>query len=1162
MALPNPSPERFPVLSFVGIGADLLFWEKVDLKIQRVRDAAIGDAHWDSVKYPSHKLVHKAPLDAAGQWHQYFYAADREDQDDYNWQFDGSLLTRTYILPRADYLTGIGTLYGAEARATTVGDSDAVFTLYGFSHEEVQRAPKELESLYVVLTKTYQQIAKTRQFYDDELGLTVTEITRIVPRGSVTASSTAGTVIEINPGNQFYDLKVTQTIGTVTYPGGVETITLPTLPYALTSYIADVPYRFPPLMRGARMIGVYAFADSATAAYSYDEAWYIDWDIVDPQLGPYEARILRFVASDPNTLRTTYPIQKIVTQREDIGIARWWFRASDKGNSTYAEARQIEVPPTIHDRIVIEGSDTLSVGQSTDTLEATPNFHEVTGSSAIFVGYESKQTRYGLFMVEITELNCTGVYDGVTVPFGTTADNMIPMPGMGATTPAPAMSRPLTPNGAFNDDNTEINGTTSPSAEVRAFAGTTRLGSGVADPVAGSYTIILPEAYEGTTDVSLIAYLNGKASATATLDAPDLAPAIPVGSIPAGMNYVAGTAQAGATVNVIANAQAQVETVTIVANRPQVETLVFAGTIGLASTFDIDWTSALVNAGALITITGIAALLTDTPTLLAGKAKTALEANAQILANYSLVVDGANLVITTLVTAADDATLLLQIQDPNGTGITGNASTDTTTGNQAVEILTSGLAKATVTSGITGASSVVRFSVLAADTPTNVADKAQAALALSAVGGHYTVADVANAVSLTALVVAANDTLLGITIENDTCTGLIASDSVVTTSGGILGTTLVTDAGVFSYHFDPGLSAGNLVHLSATDAGGTSGTLVLEASASPPTLTASFSDSDTITGTGTNLAKVRAYVGDLDVGDATISGGTFSLNTDYKLVRGETVMVVAMIDGNEDVRSPAIELTASDLNLEIPVFSYTTQGYVGVVPAGVDDIIIRDTRDVTPPYTETTATIEANDNFLFTLPDAPAGTAFDVYARYPTGDSDMVRVFTPYLAIRQPILWLEMRNITGITPTPSYPGVSIYGDVGYTMQVALPEWVAGISLTVSFPGSALDDIVLASVLENHHVRTLDPYEDIPLTPGSQIFAYPVLINIPLDETANPPVPYPLVKMVFEYPDGQVKTVNFDRSTHVGPRFRDGDWYTWQSTAAAEQNKNFYNDLWL
>ena len=179
-ALPDPSPERFPVLSFEGIGADLFFWEKANLKIQRNRDAPIGTPHWDIVLYPNHKLVHKAPLDAAGQWHKFFYAADRENQDDYNWQFDGSSLTRTYVLPREAYLEDIGTLYGAEARATTVGVADETFGLYGFTHEEVQRAPKELESLYVILTRVFQQITKTKQFFDNELGVTVLETTQIV----------------------------------------------------------------------------------------------------------------------------------------------------------------------------------------------------------------------------------------------------------------------------------------------------------------------------------------------------------------------------------------------------------------------------------------------------------------------------------------------------------------------------------------------------------------------------------------------------------------------------------------------------------------------------------------------------------------------------------------------------------------------------------------------------------------------------------------------------------------------------------------------------------------------------------------------------------------------------------------------------------------------
>jgi hypothetical protein len=1157
-ALPNPSPERFPVLSFVGAKADLLFWEKVDIKIQRVRDAELGEAHWDRVRYPDHRLVYKTPLDAAGQWHKYYYAADRENQDDYNWQLDGESLTRTYIISRESYLDGLGTIYGPESRTTTVGVADSFFTLYGFTHEQIQRAPDELESLYVVLTKVFQQIRKKKQFYDDELSLTITEVTEIVPRGFVSASSTPGRVTEINPVNQFYDLKVTQTIGTVADNGA---ITLPTYPIQLTSYIADVPYRFPLLLRGARMIGVWAYADSSKAARSYDEAWYIDWDLVDPSVGPYEARILRFLTNDPNALRSSYPIQKIVMAREDIGIARSWWNASDKGNSSYAEARQIEVPSSIHGEIIIENGETISVGQSTNKLEATPNFAQITDSMSMIVGYESKQTRYGMFIVEITELNTTGVYSGVTVPFGTPAVVGASPPNMGATISLPSNLNPDPPVGEFTDSNTIISGVAAPSSEVRAFVGFDVIGSSIADASNGSFSIVVNTVYTDPVNVSLVAVLNGRTSAPLIITSLDLAPAIPVASIPASLAFVSGTAEPNSTVSIRVNPVAQTENCSIISFRPQVETLSFSGTLVSVSPMEIgvDFTSALVNGGTLVSFV-VPILVSDTMAIVAGKVKSQLQTNAQILANYNLDVVGNDLVVTAKVSAADDATLVLSILDPNSTGITVVSSTDTVIGNTvAVTATSTGLAKATVISSIPGISNVVQFSVVSGDTTSDVASKASAALNLSTVANQYTASASTNTVTLTANSVSPNDALLSLVIENDTCTGLISSTSVNGTTSGAAATVIANAAGSFSYPFNPILTGTNIVHLTASDAGGTSGTLVLKTSATPPSLaTAIYSDSDTITGTGTVGAKVTAYVDDANVGEAIISGGgTFTLNTNYKLIRGEVVKVVASNAADPLIRSAAKLVTFASLNLEVPQFSLTSSGYVGVKPATASSIVIR---NVTTS-SETFATLQSNGNFSFTLPASPAGTQFDVFARYPEGDSDAVRIPVTFLRFRQPYFDLYQGSKAGISLGTEPKGVnqfyySALASIYWHQMAVVIEmdegsiWPsAGIGVKISFPGTNIANIELASVQNgqryNNPLLTVVSSTPIPGRANGPAFAYYFQWAAGFGV-----LPANVIKVEFSFPDGGKRFATFDRATYSNSWFKNGNWLITQPIVGA------------
>lgn len=151
----NPAPQRQRVITFVSPKvADLLFYELVDSRLPEHRDPpTYGTAYRDTEKYPNHKLVHVTPADETG-WRKYFYAADRAGQDDYNFEFSsqGTLgnapdtLTRTYVIPRADYVPN----------EVAKGTADATYDWYYLESEVEQRiGDATLDSLYVVLQRTY-----------------------------------------------------------------------------------------------------------------------------------------------------------------------------------------------------------------------------------------------------------------------------------------------------------------------------------------------------------------------------------------------------------------------------------------------------------------------------------------------------------------------------------------------------------------------------------------------------------------------------------------------------------------------------------------------------------------------------------------------------------------------------------------------------------------------------------------------------------------------------------------------------------------------------------------------------------------------------------------------------------------------------------------------
>jgi hypothetical protein len=109
----------------------------------------------------------------------------------------------------------------------------------------------------------------------------------------------------------------------------------------------------------------------------------------------------------------------------------------------------------------------------------------------------------------------------------------------------------------------------------------------------------------------------------------------------------------------------------------QVETAVIVGTITGSGNATLTITSGLV-AGSPLAVP-VAVLENDTPTIVATKAVTALNANAAISAHFTASSDAENLILTAKKAAANDATLNIAYDNDTSIGLTPDASSNNTT---------------------------------------------------------------------------------------------------------------------------------------------------------------------------------------------------------------------------------------------------------------------------------------------------------------------------------------------------------------------------------------------------------------------------------------------------------------------------------------------------
>jgi hypothetical protein len=401
-----PAHERQPVLSVVTPLKDLVFWEKVDYRLERNRVAQIGDPHWNPEAFPHHVLCAIRTVED-GSFQRFFYAAKRENQDDYNFEIGSDdRLIRTYVIPRDSYPS-------ADFPTPVVGTADARFPQYVFASQFLGRLDDELDGVFVSVRRVYS-IPETVAYEADQKNEAISKLTRrIIPAGTGVGLIEPGRVVEIAPQNTFFDMEMTTELvgygpGLVQYPAGSGLF-----PFIreLTEMPASLDYNFPPLLKNVYLHGVWALADSSKAAASYNEDFFFELDMEEPSSGPYPGVVKRFLTDNPAAVMASYPIDKINPRRDTFGMLKKWFSAStEKGNSTFALARQFDTGrPCIHNTITlpaevnyVDSAASPAAGATRPaSLVATRDFSSLVVKTSFVISVVPRPTAYGLWEVQV-----------------------------------------------------------------------------------------------------------------------------------------------------------------------------------------------------------------------------------------------------------------------------------------------------------------------------------------------------------------------------------------------------------------------------------------------------------------------------------------------------------------------------------------------------------------------------------------------------------------------------------------------------------------------------------------------------------------------------------------------------------------------------------------
>jgi len=225
MIRPKPDvPERYPILSFPTPEgqADLLFYELRDGDLPKNKAWNYGEPHPDAAKFPNHELVFVSAAEGGAGWQRWYYAANRENQHRYNWQFtdttDWPQLAQTFIVRRSDF--SVTSTY--EMPPLDVIPYPLEWLATGIEERPINDETLASTFVTVVVTRekirvraqdgTYSDREIVGREFDPDTNSTTTYRRSKVPAGTTIPEGIQpdGSVVELQPVNTLWSIKNTK----------------------------------------------------------------------------------------------------------------------------------------------------------------------------------------------------------------------------------------------------------------------------------------------------------------------------------------------------------------------------------------------------------------------------------------------------------------------------------------------------------------------------------------------------------------------------------------------------------------------------------------------------------------------------------------------------------------------------------------------------------------------------------------------------------------------------------------------------------------------------------------------------------------------------------------------------------------------------------------
>ena len=149
-----------------------------------------GAAHPDTDKFPTHKLCYVKPADEEGLHFQYYYAAERQHQDDYNFEFSQADLggnkydtvVRTYVNLRSDFADNDTEYEAGDPMPDPLnqfGDTHILMT-----RQQQRSGDQELDGIFVIEQRIYfNRVDIVTQSLDEATGGVLDSTVKLFYRG-------------------------------------------------------------------------------------------------------------------------------------------------------------------------------------------------------------------------------------------------------------------------------------------------------------------------------------------------------------------------------------------------------------------------------------------------------------------------------------------------------------------------------------------------------------------------------------------------------------------------------------------------------------------------------------------------------------------------------------------------------------------------------------------------------------------------------------------------------------------------------------------------------------------------------------------------------------------------------------------------------------------